>query len=276
MICGSRFKCAYGRNGRRYYRCFGRETNSPYIHRTGQRCTACILEAGETDADLLNAIYIALSQPENFRAALEVSINVLRAKLADLEADVGPIRQGLDDLNAELGRIEMAWVRGILPPDKLDLAERSAKERQGHLQAQMDILDPGRVVDLERTRSLLAAASENLELAANADTPHSWFVGGFASLLPPEWSEDGHDILLDYTPKWVGETLRELLTRLQAEVWYGPDGLHVKGIISVPIPFTDVENQASSSTITQAQFGGLATIVRTPALPLIRRMRTSP
>ena len=81
-ICGSRFKCAYGRNGRRSYRCFGRETNSPYFQRTGQRCTAYILEAGETDADLLNAIWIALSQPENFRAALEVSINALKTKLA--------------------------------------------------------------------------------------------------------------------------------------------------------------------------------------------------
>ena len=247
-VCGSRFKCTYGRNGRRSYRCFGRETNSPYFQRTGQRCTAYILEAEETDADLLNAIYIALSQPENFRAALEVSINALKAKLKDLERDVAPIRRGLEAVSSELGRIEMAWVRGILPPDKLDLAERSAKERQEHLQARMDILDPGRVDELERTQSLLAAATENLDLAANPDTPHSWFVDGFASLLPPEWSKEGHDILLDYTPKWVGETLRELLTRLQAEVWYGPDGLHVKGIITLPVPLTKDEAQASLST----------------------------
>ena len=94
---------------------------------------------------------------------------------------------------------------------------------------------------------MLAAATENLELASNPETPHSWFVDGFASLLPPEWSKGGHDILLDYTPKWVGETLRELLTRLQAEVWYGPDGLHVKGIITLPVPVSKDEAQASLS-----------------------------
>ncbi|MCH8177964.1 MAG: recombinase zinc beta ribbon domain-containing protein [Proteobacteria bacterium] len=129
-ICGSRFKCTYGRNGRRSYRCFGRETNSPYFQRTRQRCTASILEAQETDADLLNAIYIALSQPENFRAALEVSINALKAKLADLERDVAPVRKELDAVSAELGRIELAWVRGVLPSSNLDLLERSAKAEE--------------------------------------------------------------------------------------------------------------------------------------------------
>ena len=150
-------------------------------------------------------------------------------------------------MNDELGRIETAWIRGVLPSSNLDLLERSARERQGHLQAQMDILDPGRVDDLERTRSLLAAATENLELAADPDTPHLWFADEFASLLPPEWSKDGHDILLDYAPKWVGDTLRELLTRLQAEVWYGPDGLHVNGIITLPVPLTAINAQASLS-----------------------------
>ena len=98
---------------------------------------------------------------------------------------------------------------------------------------------------------MLAAATENLELASNPGTPHSWFVDGFASLLPPEWSKGGHDILLDYTPQWVGDTLRELLTRLQAEVWYSPDGLHVKGIITVPVPFAESEAQASCSARTE-------------------------
>ena len=244
-LCGSRFKCAYGR---RFYRCFGREANSPYFHRTGQRCTAPSLSADDTDADILNRLYVALSRPDNFRAALEVSITELRARLASLEADVAPIRRELDAVNAELGRLELAWVRGILSPDKLDLAQRSAFERKEYLQAKMDILDPGRVYDLERTRSLLDAATENLELAANPDTPPGWYADGFASLLPPEWSHpDGHDIILDYSEKWVGDTLRELLTRLQAEVLYSPDGLHVKGIVTVVSPFTKVEAQASLS-----------------------------
>ena len=245
-LCGSRFKCAYGRS-RRFYRCVGKESNSDYFHRTGKRCTAHSLHAQETDADILNSLYAALSQSDNFRAALEVSIKELRAKLADLEADVGPIRRELDKVNVELERLALAWVQDALSPVKLDLAQRSAKERQEHLQAQLDILDPDRVEELERTRSLLDAATEDLEVAAKPDTPSWWFAEGFAALLPPEWSQDGHEMLLDYSEKWVGDTLRELLTRLQAEVLYSPEGLHIKGIVTVASPFTKADGQASYS-----------------------------
>ena len=42
------------------------------------------------------------------------------------------------------------------------------------------------------------------------------------------------------------ETLAWLLTRLQAEVWFGPEGLSIKGLIEMPVR----EDQASCSATT--------------------------
>jgi len=40
-----------------------------------------------------------------------------------------------------------------------------------------------------------------------------------------------------------GETLVWLLARLQAEVWFGPEGLNIKGLIEMPV----TEDQGSCS-----------------------------
>ena len=44
-----------------------------------------------------------------------------------------------------------------------------------------------------------------------------------------------------------GETLAWLLSRLQAEVWFGPEGLNIKGLIEMPV----VEDQESCSAAEQ-------------------------
>ena len=42
-----------------------------------------------------------------------------------------------------------------------------------------------------------------------------------------------------------GETLAWLLARLQAEVWFGPEGLNIKGLIEMPV--TEVQESCSPS-----------------------------
>ena len=48
-------------------------------------------------------------------------------------------------------------------------------------------------------------------------------------------------MFLDYSEKLAGDTLKELLTRLQAEVWCSADGLRIKGIVTVDSPFKGVQ-----------------------------------
>ena len=255
--CGGRFRCYYARGRRRWYRCKARSGDSPYFLRTGEQCPAPGLPAEELEGDILRDLLECLSHPRNFRAALEVSVNDLRARLVDLERDVGPVRRELDQVEEELKRLARDWVRDALTEVEADRMRRSALERKAHIEARLEAFGPGRVGELERTRARIASVEE--ELAGAESAPQWWRdYKVYTQILPSEVVEvydDGYDPLCD-GPEELGDLPREefmvlepgatlswLLAQLQAEVWVGAEGLTVKGLIELPI----LDAQASCS-----------------------------
>jgi hypothetical protein len=244
------------------YRCGGREITSRHHLETGRKCEATALRADHIELSLLAALCDAVTDPANFAKALEASLADLRRRAAELDGGVGVLRKALADVDGELCRLATDWVRGHIPDDKRLLMERSALERREHFQAQLEALGCDDLAELERTNELLRAAEGALEATASppADDPplslsfgfhHGWFPP-----LPPGWSPKeflagsgsawlSYDTLPDaVTPEGVGATLREVLSRLQAEVWARPEGLEVRGLVSLHVP--KVGAQASS------------------------------
>jgi site-specific DNA recombinase len=236
--CGARFRCYYARGRRRFYRCKGRSGDSQQVLRTGERCTAPSLPAEDVEAQILQDLLHALATPANFRAALETAIMDLRSRLADLEADVAPVRRELEQVNEELRRLTREWIREHLSEAEVDLLRRSALERKENLEARLAALGPDRVEEMERARALMATIEEDLAGAEDAaESRREWNV--YTRVLPQELVDHTGDLDLPRVAVFdPHEVLRDLLARLQAEVWFGPDGLTVKGLIEVPI--TDV------------------------------------
>ena len=81
--------------------------------------------------------------------------------------------------------------------------------------------------------------------------------------LPPNWpSDDGvdegadevedivYDTLPPASPEWIGRTLREMVTKLQAEVWATPNRLEVRGLVPVSVRSLDGNQAFNSTTMT--------------------------
>ena len=148
----------------------------------------------------------------------------------------------------------------FLRRQEVEQLQKLALERRERLEARVEALGPGRVADLERTRANLAAVEE--ELAGAESAPQCWRdYQVWNRILPSEVVEvyDSphplHDdpVELGDLPQEEfmvlapGETLAWLLARLQAEVWFGPEGLNIKGLIEMPV----TEDQGScSATMT--------------------------
>ncbi|MEE8159847.1 MAG: recombinase family protein [Dehalococcoidia bacterium] len=251
--CGGRFRCFYSRTRLRRYRCQGREGGSTHFLLTGEKCPSLGLLAEDIESQILHELLQCLSSPRNFRAALEVSISELRVRLADLERDVEPVRRELDQVREELSRLARDWVRNALTEGEVEQLQKSALERRERLEARVEALGPGRVAELERTRANLAAVEEELTGAESA--PQWWRdYQVWNQILPSEVVEvyDSPDPLYDdlgdlpqeeFMVLAPGETLAWLLARLQAEVWFGPEGLAIKGLIEMPV----TEDQGSCS-----------------------------
>jgi hypothetical protein len=136
-------------------------------------------------------------------------------------------------VDGELRRSSADWLRGILTEDEIEGFRRSALERKEHLQARLEALGPDRLEDLERARALLAAIEE--ELGGVDTAPDSWREWNvYTRILPQELIDHTGDSprpsVAIFDPAAV---LREVLTRLQAEVWAGPEGVSVRGLIEV-------------------------------------------
>ena len=241
-LCGSTFKCTYSHK-RRVYRCPGGETTSAHYLETGKKCPMPGQRANELEERLLDALSLALYNPANFAQALEVSISELRARAVDMERDIGPLQKAQEEVEEELCRIEVAWIRGRIRPEQLKEMEKDAQERLSHIQARLEALDQGDLAQLERTKRILRGAE----------------VASWSPPLPPNWPPDEgvdacvdevEDIVYDTfppaSPEWIGGTLREIVTKLQAEVWATPDRLEVRGLVPVTVPNSD-GNQAFNS-----------------------------
>ncbi len=277
-LCGSTFRCTYS-NKRRFYRCPGGQTTSAHYLETGKKCPMPGQRADELELRLLESLGQALYNPTNFAQALEVSISELRTRAVSLERDVAPLQTALAEVEEELRRIELAWVRGRISDEELKELEKDAQQRRSHIQARLEALDQGDLSELERTKRILRGAESCLEDVRAAQAANSWPPGpplphlfafafsqefGFGASwnppLPPNWPPDegvvegvdeGEDILYDTlppaSPEWIGRTLREMVTKLQAEVWATPERLEVRGLVPVTVPNSD-GNQAFNST----------------------------
>ena len=233
--------------------------------------------ADELEERLLESLGQALYNPANFAQALEVSISELRAKAVHMERDVGPLQKAREEVEEELCRIEEAWIRGRIRPERLKEMEKDSRERLSHIQMRLEALDQGDLEELERTKRILRGAEvvlEDVQAAQVADRwpagpplPHMFdiafsrkfgFGANWSPPLPPNWpSDEGvdedediektYDTLPPASPEWIGRTLREIVTKLQAEVWATPDRLEVRGLVPVSVSSLD-GNQAFNST----------------------------
>ena len=248
--CGSTFRCSYSR-GKRYYRCSANTITSRHFIETGERCPARSYRAEDLEWSLLSGICDSMFVPRNFAKALESTISELRTRKDDLERGVGPLREALEDAEAELRRIELAWVRGRLTADELSKLEKDALERRERTQARLESLAPDDLDELERTRSLLEAAQRSQEMAQQSgdvwgfnEAPPLWFASALTSFSSnvdvvsddPSDSEVTYDTMPPISPSVVAERLKEMLDRLQAEVWAETGRLSLKGVINISIP----------------------------------------
>ena len=184
-LCGGRFRCYYARGKRRFYRCKGRQGDSPHVLRTGVRCPADSLLAEDVENEVLYDLLQALSHATNFKAALESNITDLQGRVADLERDLAPVQRELDQVEGELRRMGVDRVRGVVTEADIDQLRRSALERKEHLEARLEVLGPGRLEELERTRAILAAVTDELN---SADSAPEWWLEYqvYTRILPPE------------------------------------------------------------------------------------------
>jgi len=281
-LCGSTFRCTYSHK-RRVYRCPGGETTSAHYLETGKRCPMPGQRAEELERRLLESLSQALYNPANFAKALEVSISELRAKAVDMERDIGPLQKAREEVEEELCRIEEAWIRGRIGPEKLKEMEKDALERLSHIRARLEALDQGDLAELERTKRILRGAEVALEDVRAAEAANGWPAGpplphlfsfafsqefGFGANwsppLPPNWPPDDgvdegvdevedivYDTLPPASPEWIGRTLREMVTKLQAEVWATSDRMEVRGLIPVSVPSSDGSQAFSSPDRTK-------------------------
>ncbi len=271
-LCGSTFKCTYSHK-RRVYRCPGGETTSAHYLETGTKCPMPGQRADELEERLLESLGQALYNPTHLAKALEVSISELRARAVDMERDVGPLQKAREEVEEELCRIEEAWIRGRIRPEQLKEMERDGRERLSHIQMRLEALDQGDLEELERTKRILRGAEVALEDVQAAQVANRWppgpplpvlfssafsrefgFGANWSPPLPPdegvsavEGIERTYDTLPPASPEWIGRTLREMVTKLQAEVWATPNRLEVRGLVPVSVRSLD-GNQASNST----------------------------
>ena len=247
-VCGSKLKCINARK-KRVYRCPGCETTSRHYLQTGAKCSLPGLHADQVERCLVKSIYDATNNPRNLATALEASITDLRERIADLERDIGPLRDALTEADGELRRLEMAWVRGRIPEVDLKSMEKSALERKKYIEDRLEALGTNDLGELERSNRLLYALEGSLE-AGNLSFPE--LVGfngmwGFFTPAPTKWVGKGErvDLVRDPNPQY--KQLREMLNRLQAEVWASPDRLEVRGLISFDVPM-ETEQAFNSGT----------------------------
>ena len=228
--------------------------------RTGVRCPADSLLAEDVENEVLYDLLQALSHATNFKAALESNITDLQGRVADLERDLAPVQRELDQVEGELRRMGVDRVRGVVTEADIDQLRRSALERKEHLEARLEVLGPGRLEELERTRAILAAVTDELN---SADSAPEWWLEYqvYTRILPPElvdeydgeagpWNdpeevlrqiESGGEVpeSINKSPQMMvlapGAVLRDLLARLQAEVWVSSEGMTVKGLIEAPV-----------------------------------------
>ncbi len=231
--------------------------------------------AEELERRLLESLSQGLYNPANFAKALEVSISELRARAVDMERDIGPLQKSREEVKEELRRIEEAWIRGRIGPEQLKEMEKDALERLSHIQARLEALDQGDLAELERTKRILRGAEVALEDVRAAQAANGWppgpplphlfsfafsqefgFGASWSPPLPPNWPPDGgvevvedivYDTLPPASPEWIGRTLREMVTKLQAEVWATSDRMEIRGLIPVSVPSFD-GSQAFSPT----------------------------
>ena len=255
-VCGSTFKCTYSK-GKRFYRCSGRWRSSQHYLQTGEQCTMSGLGAEALEESLLVGICNSMFKPENFASALEASIDELRSKAYDMERDVEPLKVELTEVSEELSRIEMAWVRGRIGKDELRRLEREALDRRERLQARLDTLDQGDLLELERTQRLIRAAEKSLEMARSSgerwesrQAPPMWFTDALVAGRRPDdelskvdesevsGEEDPcvYDTFPEIPPERIASTLGVVLDRIQAEVYAEPGRLKVQGVINLEVP----------------------------------------
>lgn len=227
-VCGSRWHVHRQRQGQTYF-CMGRESRSGYAERTGRRCPLPRQPAQVLEAAVLDALRAMLRDPTSFAQTLEASIRELEARHGQLARGVEPIQAELAATNRELERLATDFVRGALPPDKLQALSRDIEARRTALQEQLDALGPDVLAELQRTRRLLAGANDWLAIA------HRRAVAGLTAdefTLDPEMAES--DELSEFRKGHAqGNELSRLLDNLGAEVVVFQDHVEVCGALSL-------------------------------------------
>ncbi len=147
----------------------------------------------------------------------------------------------------------------------------------------MEALDQGDLAEFERTKRILRGAEVALEDVRAAQAANGWPPGpplphlfsfafsqefgsgaSWSPPLPPNWPPDEgvdagvdededivYDTLPPASPEWIGRTLREIVTKLQAEVWATSDRMEVRGLIPVSVPSFDGSQAFSSADRTK-------------------------
>jgi prefoldin subunit 5 len=113
-----------------------------------------LIPAPEVERILWQRLTSAFSDPAEFAVVLERAITELRSREADLSQEIAPLRSQLREVDTELERIELAWVRGRVRPEKLEALER-----------RIEAIDPGSVEELEMTQARVRVAQEYLDSA---------------------------------------------------------------------------------------------------------------
>ena len=246
--CGTMLTCAYSKS-HRYYRCGGRLANSHHYLETGHRCTLPGRRAEAVEKALLKGIIDAFDDPDNLAVALEASLHDLRTRAKDLSRDITPLQEASEAVDTELSRLSKVYARGHLSDSEYDRMEREALDRRERIQARLEAVSPGNLVELERTQRLLSVVENSLELAKQmADGSVD---GPVVTLLPLGLSgskpvdNTGQFVTLKPLPlddpALVAGDLQAVLDRLHGEVIIGRDDLTLQGLVAMTVPASESE-----------------------------------
>ncbi len=216
--------------------CRGRTTTSMRVVLGGTRCSIPRQSEREVVKRLWLHLYESLGDRDHMLAALNASVQDIRAYVEEHARDVAPMRAELERTNEKLKRIARERINGVLTEQELDGSEAEARSQKGALEKKLADLDPRRIETLRNAQRQLERA-EWLQKAVEAGELSGSGGAAHYGVYGPDLLTTGSD-LHDLQGRWR-RNLGRVLDRLHAEVIVFPDHMEVRGLLSFTVPLGD-------------------------------------
>ncbi len=227
-LCGHSLACVTF-HGRRVYSCRGRRQDT--YPDADHKCTLPNLDAKWLEERVIANIMNALGTPEGMEKAITDTIQILESRTIELEKTIKPIDHRLQGIDAKLERLAESWVVGAIGTEKVAKKRQQLEAERERLTSLKAEADPRQIEEYEDVKHRITVYRRELERIK---------TGGRDGSVPlMELPGVGKPPPKNLTDEDIVKMQRQLLDRLQVNLWLYPDRVEIRALI--PVKHLDIQ-----------------------------------